>query len=200
MDPISIAALAAQGIKGIAGLIQGIGGARKQRRLWNDRPELGVTEGESANDALYKQMASATEMPGQKRIEEKLGETYATGVSNAQQTANSSLGATQSAVDLAGKKMGAIKDLAGSFAEYKAQRMDALGNWNNQKTNLELQRFDVNKFQPWNAKMNEAVDAKKAGFTSFGNSVDSGLSMLTDLQGTNRYLELLKQLYPNIGG
>jgi len=199
MDPLSIAALAASGVKAVGGLIQGIGGARKQRNLWNTRPQLGVTAGETANDNLYNQMASATEMPGQRQFEDKLGQTYAEGVYDTQKGAISSLGATQGAVDLAGKKMQAVQDLAGQFAEYKAKRMDALGQWNNQKTNLETQRFDVNKMQPWGAKMNEAVSQKQQGFASAMGGLDSGLSTLSDIQGTQKYMDLYKSLYPNMG-
>lgn len=200
MDPISMAALVAGGIKGIGGLIQGIGGARKQRDLWNNRPQLGVTAGETANNSLYKQMASATTMPGQQRAEEKLGETYANGVYNAQQSANSSLGATQAAIDLAGKKTSAISDLAGMFAEYKQKAMNNLGQWNNQQSQNEMQRFQVNQFDPWQMKYGEAVGQKQAGFTNAMNGLDSGLSTLSNLKGTNSMMALLKSMYPNFNG
>ena len=200
MDPISIAMLAGSGIKAIGGLIQGIGGRKKQRSLWANRPQLGVTEGETANDALYSQMASATEMPGQRQFESKLGETYATGVYDTQKTAISSAGATQSAIDLSSRKTQAIQDLAGQFAEFKAKRQDALAGWNREKVGLEQQRFQVNEFDPWNVKMNEAVGQKQAGFASMGSGLDTGLGVLGDLQGTAMYLKLLEKLYPNLGG
>ena len=108
MAPLLAAALVSGGTalaKGIFGAIQGASGARKQKDLWRNRPVLSMSEGEKANDALYGQLAGQNELPGQQMWEDKLGQTYAEGVSNAQQTATSSLGATQSAVDLAGKKM-----------------------------------------------------------------------------------------------
>ena len=194
MDPISIASLVASGIKGIGGLIQGGIGARKQRNLWEERPMLGVTEGEKANDNLYRQMAASVEMPGQKQFESKLGETYAEGVQSAQQGAISSLGAQQSAVDLAGKKMEAIRDLAGTFAEYKERRKEALGQWNQQSTELEQQRFQVNQYEPWGIKMNEATGQKQAGFGAAGQGIDQGLGMLGNLAGTNAYMKILQEM------
>lgn len=199
MDPLSIAALVAAGIKGVSGFVQGIGGARKQANLWQSRPQLGVTSGETANDSLYRQMASATELPGQNRAEQRMDEMYASGVYDAQKTSVSSLGATQSAVDLASKKMESIRDLAGMFSEYKDKQQQALAGWNNQKTNLETQRFDVNQMQPWGMKMNEAVSQKQAGFQSFGSGVDSGIGVLGDLAGTESMMEMYKSMY-NFGG
>ena len=195
-----MAALVAGGIKGIGGLIQGIGGARKQRDLWNNRPQLGVTAGETANNSLYKQMASATTMPGQQQQEERLGQTYAEGVNNVQQSANSSLNATQGAIDLAGKRMQATQDLAGMFAEYKQKAMNNLGQWNNQQSQNEMQRFQVNQFDPWQMKYGEAVGQKQAGFTNAMNGLDSGLSTLSNLKGTNSMMALLKSMYPNFNG
>ena len=195
-----MAALVAGGIKGIGGLIQGIGGARKQRDLWNNRPQLGVTAGETANNSLYKQMASATTMPGQQQQEERLGQTYAEGVNNVQQSANSSLNATQGAIDLAGKRMQATQDLAGIFAEYKQKAMNNLGQWNNQQSQNEMQRFQVNQYDPWMMKYGEAVGQKQAGFTNAMNGLDSGLSTLSNLKGTNSMMALLKSMYPNFNG
>ena len=199
LGAIAIASLVASGLKGLAGLGQGLSGRKQQKDLWKNRPLLGVTEGEKENDNLYKQMASATEMPGQKRVEENLGQAYAEGVSDIQKTSQSGLMATQGAIDLSGKKMQAIQDLAGQFAEYKAQRQDALAGWNNQKSQMEQQRFQVNEYEPWNIKMNEAVGRKQAGWQSFGQGMDQGLGMLGDLQGTQQYIEMVKSMYPNLG-
>ena len=192
-----MAALVAGGIKGIGGLIQGIGGARKQRDLWNNRPQLGVTAGETANNSLYKQMASATTMPGQQQQEERLGQTYAEGVNNVQQSANSSLNATQGAIDLAGKRMQATQDLAGMFAEYKQKAMNNLGQWNNQQSQNEMQRFQVNQFDPWQMKYGEAVGQKQAGFANAMSGLDSQLGTLGNIQGTDAMMNAIKAIQTN---
>ena len=199
LGALAIANLVAQGGKALFGLGQGIVGASKQKKLWADRPQLGVTAGEKEATNLFKQSASATELPGQRRAEEKLGQTYAEGVSDAQKTATSSLGATKSAVDLAGKKMDAIQSLAGSFAEYKAQRQDALANWDKQRVGLENERFQYNIADPFAMKYGESIGKKQEGFSSALGSVDKGLGYLNDLQGTQQYMDILKSLYPNLG-
>ncbi len=197
MDPLTISMLIGGGanlLKGIFGAAQGIGGAQRQKELWQNRPQLGITEGERANDSLYKQMASATEMPGQKQAESKLDRAVAEGVYGAQQGAVSSLGAQQASVDLAAKKIAAVSDLAGQFAEFKAQRQDALGAWNRQKTELEQQRWNVNEYEPWNIKMNEAVAAKQAGMQAFGQGVSGAGAAYSDFAGTNQYLKILQAM------
>lgn len=199
LGALGVASLVASGLKAGAGLIQGIGGARKQKQLWASRPQLGITAGETANDQLYNQLASATEMPGQRQFEDKLGQTYAEGVSDINKTAISSLGATQGAIDLSGKRMQAVQDLAGQFAEFKAQRQTALAGWNTQKTQLEQERFNVNEYQPWNVKMNEAVGQKQAGFQSFGSGLDSGLGILGDLSGTEQMMKMYQAMYGGSG-
>jgi hypothetical protein len=192
MNPISIASLVASGAKSLFGLGQSIYGATQAGKLWRNRPQLGVTAGEKSNDVLFNQIPS--EMPGQKQTEAKLNQTVAEGIYGAQQSAPSSLNATQAAVDLSGKKMQAVQDLAGQFAEYKAQRQDALGQWNNQKTALEQQRFETNSYNPWMMKYGQAVGNTQQGANAFTGGVDTGLGILGDLQGTKFYTDLLAKL------
>ena len=199
MNPLSIASLVASGAKALFGLGQGIFGASRANKLWNNRPQLGVTAGEKNNDLLFNRQASATEMPGQKQTEEKLNQAVAEGMYGAQQSAPSSLNATQAAVDLSGKKMQAIQDLAGQFAEYKSQRMDALAGWNNQKTALEQQRFQVNQYDPWQMQYGKTVGNTQQGANAFTGGVDTGLGILGDLQGTKSFTDMMSKIY-GIGG
>lgn len=184
----------ANGAKAISGAIQGSKGRKDQKNLWNNMPLLGVTAGEKANDSIYGQMASTTEFPGQRQAIDRLNETTATGIYDAQRTANSSLGATQAAVDLNTKKMQAVQDLAGMFSEYKTKRMDALAGWNEKKTDLENQRWDINTYRPWGMKMNEAVDSKKKGFQSMWEGIDGTVAGIDDMVGTAKYMEILKMI------
>jgi hypothetical protein len=154
-------------VEGTAGLVQMIAGLIKKRQLQKNRPKLGVTAGETENTNLFKQAASATEMPGQRQFESKLGQATAEGIYDSGRSAISSLGATQSAIDLTGKKIQAIQDLAGQFAEFKQQRLNALANWNQQRIELEQQRFKVNTFDPWMQQYGEAVGNYQNGFNTF---------------------------------
>lgn len=195
MDALSIIGLAGQGAKTIVGGIQGLVGRKQQRDLWKNRPQLGITDGEKANDSLYGQMASLTEAPGERRAIQRMDEAVSGGIYDAQRTANSSLGATQAAVDLNMKKMDAIKDLAGSFSEFKQQQKERLASWNTEKIGLEQERFQVNKMLPWEIKMNEAVDRKTKGFEGMFKGIDSGLGMLGDIAGTKQMMEFYKEFY-----
>jgi hypothetical protein len=181
-------------VQGTAGAVQFLANAFKKKKLWRNQPILGTTEGETENTALYKTMASATELPGQKQYEEKLGQTYAEGVSAAQQTATSSSGATQAAIDLAGKKMQAVQDLATQFANYKQARMDALAKWNEERINLEQQRWKTNVYDPWNVKMNEATSGMQSGFGTFIKGGDTVASAFADQAATNQYASNLQKI------
>jgi patatin-like phospholipase/acyl hydrolase len=194
MNPLSIASLVASGAKALFGLGQGIFGAAKANKLWNNRPQLGVTAGEKNNDLLFNRQASATEMPGQKQTEEKLNQAVAEGMYGAQQSAPSSLNATQAAVDLSGKKMQAIQDLSGKWAEMKYQRQQALEAWNQQKIGLEQQRFQTNQYDPFMMQYGQAIGAKQQGANTFTSGIDTGLGILGDLQGTKFYTDLLAKL------
>ena len=194
MNPLSIASLVASGAKALFGLGQGIFGAAKANKLWNNRPQLGVTAGEKNNDLLFNRQASATEMPGQKQTEEKLNQTVAEGIYGAQQSAPSSLNATQATVDLSGKKMQAIQDLSGKWAEMKYQRQQALEAWNQQKIGLEQQRFQTNQYDPFMMQYGQAIGAKQQGANTFTSGIDTGLGILGDLQGTKFYTDLLAKL------
>lgn len=195
LDPLSIIGIAASGAKAIGGLIGGIGGKRQQDRLWQSRPRLGVTDGERANSALYSQLASATSLPGEQNYLDKMNETVASGIYDAQRTANSSLGATQAAVDLNSRKLSAIQDLAGAFSEFKVRNKERLGQWNTQKIGLEQERFMQNEMLPWEIKMNETISRKKAGMEMLGSGVDSGLGIVGDLAGTKQMMDVYQQLY-----
>ena len=192
---VSIASIVGSGVKMGVGLYNLIKGRKEQKRLWQSRPKLGVTEGERENESLFNQWASATSMPGEQNYIDKMNEAVAGGVYDAQRTANSSLGATQAAVDLNGKKIQAIQDLAGQFAEFKAKRQSDLASWNNRQSELEMQRWDVNEFQPWNIKMNEAISRKQAGMQAFGQGVDSGMGTLNDLAGTKSMMDVYQMMY-----
>ena len=173
-------------VEGVSGLVQMIAGLIKKRQLQKHRPTLGVTAGETENTALFKQSANATEMPGQRQFESKLGQATAQGIYDTGRSAVSSLGATQSAVDLTGKKMQAIQDLAGQFAEYKQQRLNALASWNQQRIDLEQQRFKVNTFDPWMQQYGEAVGNYQNGFQTFiqGGETIAGSSGGGNQQGS----------------
>jgi hypothetical protein len=187
MAPAVIAAiigLAGSAAKMIGGGIQASRAKKRQNELWANRPQLGMTEGERQNNALYEKMANATQLPGYNNIMGNLDQSVASGIYDAQKSSISSLGATQAAVDLNSKKMDALRDLAGMFAEYKTGRMDALGRWNSMRADYETQRFDVNQFQPWGMQMNESVAGKKAGVTALGQGLDSGLSLIQNNAGS----------------
>lgn len=200
MDPLSIVSLVGSGMKGLGGLaqtgiglIQGIGGRREQKRLWKNRPQLGITEGEKSNDALYNLMAGATELPGQRQYEDKMGQAVAEGIYEGNRTAVSSLMANKNATDLYGKKIQAVQDLGLAFADYKQQRMQDLTKWNEQKTQLEQQRWNVNQYEPWNIKMNEATSRKQSGFATAWQGLDTMGSAVTDFAGTQMYADFLKK-------
>lgn len=186
---------------GIAKSAFGIGQAIKaNRELKNLKmPTYSMPEEIGQITDLYKQQASATEMPGQRQYESRLDQAFGEGVSEAQKTSPSSLVATGAAVDLAGKRMQAIQDLAGVFAEYKAKRQDALAGALQTQADYKDQEFKLNKYDPYFIKRNELTGQRQSGVESMFGGAESALSMISDLQGTDAYLEAIKALYPKFG-
>ena len=110
MGPLAIAGLVAQGAQALGGLWQGISGRKKQNDLWNNDPKLEQSQYEKDNLGLLKGAAYATVAPWEKTANDRLNQAYGEGVYNSQQASQSSLGAQQSAVDLAAKRMDAVQN------------------------------------------------------------------------------------------
>lgn len=192
-----IGSLIGAGVKAGVGLFQWAQAKQKQADLERNRPILYKSQAETDSEKLLSQMAFATEAPGQKQFEDKLGQTYAEGIYNAQKSSISSLNATQSAIDLSNKKTQAIQDLAGMFAESKYKRMDALVAGKRYTAEQDKERFQVNDYDQWMLKYGKATGNEQNGFNAMGSAMDTGLASINDQQSTNAYLEILKRMYPS---
>lgn len=129
--------------KSIFGLFQAAKASRDLRNL--NRPTYQTPESLTQMGSLARQLAGATEMPGQRQIEDKLGQTQAEGVNNAMKFATSSLAGQNTAENLAAKKMQAIQDLGGMFAEYKAKQQQNLMNVMGQEAEDQRMKWDFNE-------------------------------------------------------
>lgn len=196
----TIGSLLGTAAKAGVGIGQLIKGSRDSKRLWKTMPTLGVTQGEKLNNNLYSQMASATELPGQRQYLEKIDQNNADALYQVQRSANSPYSATQAAMNLAQQKNNAVRDLALNFAQFKQQRMEDLAGWNKERINLDQQRWKTNFYDPWNMKMNEASEMKKAGMSNLFGAVDTGMGMLNDMAGTAQMMEIYKRMFPNTNG
>ena len=194
LNPLSIGLGAAKAAFGIG---QAWKASRDLKNL--KMPKYSTPEEIGQVTDIFKQQAAATEMPGQKQFESNLGQAYAEGVGEAQKTASSSLMATGAAIDLSGKRMQAVQDLAGQFAEYKTQRQRDLAGALQTQADYKDQEFKLNEYDPYFIKRNELTDKRQAGVGNIFGGAESSLSMLNDLRGTDAYMEALKRMYPKIG-
>jgi len=196
--PWGIAANTALGLtKGVLGIFQAAKASKGLRNL--QQPQYQTPESLTQMGNLARQMASATEMPGQRQVEDKLGQTQAEGVSNAMKFATSALAGQNAAENLASKKMQAIQDLGGMFAEYKSKRQQDLMNVMGQEAQDQQTKWNLNEYQPYQIKKNELTDQRQQGWNNMFGGVDSALSGITNLAGTNDYLKVLKGMQPQFG-
>lgn len=186
---------------GIAKSAFGIGQAIKANRELKglQMPKYAMPEQIGQITDIYNRQASATEMPGQKQFESNLDQAYSEGVSDVQKSAQSSLQVTGAAVDLSGKRMQAVQDLAGQFAEYKAARQRDLAGAKQNEADYKDQEFKLNQYDPYFIKRNELTGGRQAGVDSAFGGMQSALSMYSDLQGTDALMEVMKRMYPQFG-
>jgi hypothetical protein len=176
-------------VTSMSGMVQAIAGLSERDRLNSNRPKLGTYAGETANDLYYNKAANATEMPGQRQFEDKIGQAGAEGTYDVGRGAISSLNYTDNANKIVDKKMQAIQDLAGMFAEYKQKRLDALAGWNEKKIELEQQRFKVNTYDPWMMDYGEAIGNAQNGLNTTMSGIatwsggSGGSTQTADLMG-----------------
>jgi hypothetical protein len=117
-------------------------------------------------------------------------------VGQAQRSASSSVAALGVVTDLYGRKQQAIRDLGIQFAEYKAARQSELGGALGQAAQYSDREFEMNKWMPYQVRMNELMSQKQAGAANlFGGAEGMGMAF-NNLAGTQSYLDVLKQLNP----
>ena len=203
MVPLVVAGIGA-GISGLASLAKGIFGAsqaskaskalKKMKSPTYNRPE----EYQDLMD-LYRQQAGMSQLPGQQAYESRMGAGVAESVSDLQKSASSSATAQSSLVDIYGKKQDAIRDLAVQFAEYKTARQRDLAKGLEQGADYSDKEFEVNKWLPYQTKMNELTGQRQAGAANLWGGIEGMASAGMNLMGTASYLNVLEGMRPQYG-
>jgi hypothetical protein len=177
--------------KAIAGGVQAAKGNKQMKNLLANRPQYSIPEAYQKALGVYGNLASS-QMPGQQYYEDRIGESTARTISNAERGAISSnvfQGAVSGAQD---KELQAIQDLAKMGAEYKTTQVQNYGQALNQYGQLQDQAFEYNTNQPWQIKANMANEQKMAGQQNlFGGLGDMGASVM-NFVGTKYYTDMLK--------
>lgn len=153
---------AANTVKAVWGLVQRSKANKKIAELNENRP---VYENQNIKNlvSLYQQRAGISQLPGQQNMESRMDASVASSVGQAAKYAPSSAAMLGAVTDVYGKKQEAIRDLATTFAQYKAQMQGELGQAYSVAAKDEAEAWNVNKFLPWQTKMNELVDQRQAG-------------------------------------
>lgn len=182
--------------KAIIGGVQAARGNKQLKNLLANRPTYTIPEAYGRALSVYSNLASS-QMPGQQYYEDKIGESTARTVSNAERGAISSnvfQGAVSSAQD---KELQAIQDLARMGAEYKTTQMQNFAQAQNKMGELQDQQWEINQFQPWEIKANMAAEKRSAGVQNlFGGITDMGQTAM-NFVGTQYYQKILKGLQDN---
>jgi hypothetical protein len=179
--------------KAVLGGIQAIKGNKQMKRLLANRPTYNIPEAYKKALGLAQGLA-ASEMPGQQRYEDLIGQTTSRAMTGAEKGAISSnvyQGAVESAQD---KELQALQDLAQMSTQWQTQQKQNLIGAQQQYGQLEDQQFQYNIAQPWDIKANMASEQKIAGVQNlFGGVGDIGQSVM-NFTGTRYYTEMMKEL------
>jgi len=149
-------------VKAVFGLVDRVRAQKKIDELNANRP---VYENQSIKDmmTMYQNNANISQMPGEQNMISRMNANTASSISQSAQYAPSSAAMLGAVTDIYGKKQDAVRDLATTFAQYKAQRQQELGQAYQVKAQDEAQAWNINKFVPWQVSMNEAVSKRQAG-------------------------------------
>lgn len=199
MSALLTGALISGGIglgKAIIGGVQAASGTRQLNRLLANRPQYTIPEAYQRALSVYGNLA-ASEMPGQQYYENRIGESTARTVSNAERGAISSNVFQGAVSNIQDKELQAIQDLARMGAEYKTTQMQNYGQALNQYGALQEKQWEVNQFQPWEIKANMAAEKRSVGMQNmFGGVSDMGQTAM-NFVGTSYYQKILKGLQDN---
>jgi hypothetical protein len=179
--------------KAVTGGVQALTGNRQMNNLLANRPTYSIPDAYQKSLGIYANLASG-QMPGQQYYEDRIGESTARTISNAERGAISS-GVFQGAVSNAqDKELNAIRDLARMGAEYKTTQMQNYGQALNQYGGLQDKQWEVNQFQPWEIKANMANEKKMVGQQNLFQGLGEMGSTVMNYVGTKYYTDAMKAL------
>ena len=189
------AALISGGLSAAKGIFGAVQSARASKGLRNiQRPEYERPQEAGEMLDMFRQRASISQMPGQEGMESRMGAGVAQGVQDIQRTASSSVAAMGAITGLHGRRQDAIRDLGVQFAEYKSARQAELGQALGRAAEYSDKEFAMNKWQPYQVRMNELTSQKQAGAANMWGGMEGMGAAFSNLQGTQSYLDILKQM------
>lgn len=186
-------------ISGGVNLAKGIFGAIQAGRASKELKNLKAPTYERPEEIgdllkLYQERANISQLPGQDAMESRMDANTASSIGAAERVAPSSVAALGAVTDVYGKKQDAIRDLAVTFANYKAQRQGELGGALQTSAEYSDKEFEMNKWLPYQVKMNELTSQKQAGFENLFGGVEGMASTATNLFGTQAYLDAMNKI------
>jgi hypothetical protein len=168
-------------VKAFLGLAQRRKASKELESLRSNRPVY--TRPEEINDmmTMYQQQAGISQMPGEENMMSRMDASVASSIGAANRAASSSVGALGAVTNVYGQKMNAIRDLATTFAEYKAQRQRELAGAQQVAAGYSDQEWYQNKSLPWQTRMNELTSDRQVGTDAMWGGIQdivaSGMSL-----------------------
>jgi len=175
MDPVTLSIIAGlsalpQAGVGIAQLIQG-NKFRKEKR-----PTYDIPDQVKKSTSIAAREASRTRLPGQDKMEERLGSRTASGVSALKETADSPVDIGAGVTKLVGAENRALTDLdiaaANMFQQNQSRLQSALGV----EAGYEDRKFQLNEFEPYMNAQRAAAQLSSAGTQNLYGGLQSGMT------------------------
>lgn len=193
--------------KGIFGLAQTARAGKDIKSLMANQVQYKRPEEYQQELAMRKEMAAQQRLPGQGYIEQNIGQAGASALSAAERGAISSNVYQKSVGDILQKQLDAFSNLGLQAAQWQQANKEALMGTMQRGAGYSDQEWQVNKQQPWDIRMNEAVSRRQAGMGNLFGGIEGAIGGLQDYAGTRYYQDVLNALrggggaaQPAIGG
>jgi hypothetical protein len=163
------------GIKGISALHQ----AHKAKKMQVNRPTYQIPQEILNNQAMYKNLANSSRLPGQSNIENQIGANSANSINAAMQGAGSSADVLASLGNTQNNTNNALNNLAIEGAQNQNMNRDKLAGANESLAQYRDQAFDYNKNEPYQ----QAYARKMALQTAANANLQNGLQDVSNFSG-----------------
>jgi hypothetical protein len=197
MPPLVIAGLISAGAaltKGIVGAVQASKAKKAQERLMANPVTYKRPDEYAQELGLRQEAASQQEMPGQRYLEQNIGNAAAQARTASEQGAISSNVYQSQVGNIFEKQANALQDLSMQSAQWQQQQKENLISTLGKGANYSDTEWQENSLRPWEMNMNQYQSQKQAGAQNAWGGAEGLVQGLSSFAGTKYYQDILKGL------
>lgn len=165
------------------GIYQGIKQNNQAKKIDTTRPTYNIPGEVAANQAMYRDMANSSRMPGQSIAENNIKAGTANSLNALTQTGGGVNNILAAVGGLNQNQNNAMNNLATQGAQFQLQNKDKFANSNNVMAQYRDKAFDYNKNQPYMMNVARKNALQQAGATNINNGLTTAGNTATALAG-----------------